>query len=362
MLAVRYRPCPVWRRQHLRAAEASVVDRAPTQPDPPRDDPDEALGDDRSPRGRRRGRVWLRRTGIGALVSLVALTAVSVVFNLATQPRDRVDPGFGEYVRVGSSEVHYQRWGDQGSPIVLVPGFLESSIAWSAVGPVLGKNHRVYALELPGHGYTRYAGRMTLSSQAELVDGFLRALHLHRPLLVGHSLGAAVAGSVALDHPRDVGSILFADGDGLPIDLGPRWLRAALLDSPYATTVLRVGARWPWAARELIKTSCGPSCPAATNALVQQWVRPLRQLSDEHALHDLMVNADYGLTPGQIRTISVPATIIWGSDDRQGGSLVATIRNLHHPPVHRIAGAGHLTMLADPEAFARAVESAAQQK
>ena len=302
-------------------------------------------------------RTWLRRLGIGALALVVAVTGASFAFNLATRPPRRIDPGFGQYVRVGSADVHYQRWGDRGSPIVLVPGFLESSVAWSAVGPLLGEHHRVYALDLPGHGYTRYAGPMTLRSQGGLVDGFIAALRLLRPRVVGHSLGAAVIGSASLQHPADMGSIVFVDGDGLPIDLGPQWLRAAVLDSPYATTALRVGARWTWAAQQLIRKSCGSRCPAATGALARQWVRPLGQLSDEQALHDLMLHADYGLSSRQIRSISVPATIIWGSDDQQGGSLSATITNLHHPRVDIIGQAGHLTMLAHPRAFARAVES-----
>lgn len=334
-----------------------------TEPDRPTDGPiDNVVPVGPAPRLWRRGRSWLRRLGIGALVAFVALTGVSLVFNLATRPPQRIDPGFGRYVHVGSSEVHYQRWGNRGTPIVLVPGFLESSIVWSAVGPMLGEHHRVYALDLPGHGYTRYAGPMTLTAQAELVDGFIKALHLRSPLLVGHSLGASVIGSVALQHPGDVGSIVFADGDGLPINLGPRWLRAALLDSPYATTLLRIGDHWTWAARELINASCGSHCAPVTNALAKQWVRPMRQLSDEHALHDLMLNADYGLNPSQIAAITVPASIIWGSDDQQGGSLSRTITNLHHPPEHVIEHAGHLTMLADPKAFANAVESAVLQR
>lgn len=317
-----------------------------------------AVGDDRRLRPRRRVRVWLRRIGILALAAFVALTGGSLVFNLLTRPPEQIDPGFGQYVQVASSNVHYQRWGTRGTPIVLVPGFLESSIVWAAVGPMLGRHHRVYALDLPGDGYTRYGGPITLTSQAELVDGFIGALHLRRPLLVGHSLGAAVIGSVALHHPHDVGGVVFADGDGLPIGVGPRWLRAAVLDSPFATSAMRLGARWTWAVRHFIKASCGSDCPALSDALAQQWVRPLRQRSDENALRELMINGVYGLRSAQIAAISVPASIIWGSDDQQGGSLDATITNLHHPPVHRIEGAGHLTMLADPGAFARAVEEA----
>ena len=306
----------------------------------------------------RRIRAWCRRLAICALGLFVAVTAFSLIFNALTRPPEQIDPGFGGYVHVGASAVHYQRWGTRGPAIVLVPGFLESSTAWSEVGPLLGEDHVVYALDLPGDGYTRYAGRALLPDQAALVGGFVTALHLQRPTLVGHSLGAAVVGEVALEQPGVVGRVIFADGDGLKLSIAPRWVRSVVLDSPYVTTLLRIGSRWTWADKRFIRMTCGPHCPPPSTMLARQWVRPLRQRSDEHALHDLVLHADNGLTAAQISAISIPSAIIWGSDDQDGGSLRDTIVNLHHPPVHLITNAGHLTMIANPQAFARAVESA----
>lgn len=171
---------------------------------------------------------WLRLLGLVTLAAVIAPTGLSLVANALTRPPRYLDPGFGSYVQVGTSSVHYETWGTSGTPIVLVPGFLESTTAWSTVGPLLGEHHVVYALDLPGYGYTRYRGPMTLSAAAELVHGFTATLHLDKPTLVGHSLGAAVIGDVALAHPDDVGKVIFADGDGLKIDLGPRWARSLL--------------------------------------------------------------------------------------------------------------------------------------
>ncbi|MEV4670840.1 alpha/beta hydrolase [Actinomadura sp. NPDC049382] len=310
-------------------------------------------------RARRRATKWLRRIGVCVLAVVVVATAVCLIFNRATRPPVRIEPGFGAYVKVGASEVHYETWGKGGTPIVLVPGFLESSTVWSTVGPLLGKDHVVYALDLPGHGYTRYSGPMLLRDQAELVHGFVRTLRLDRPALVGHSLGAAVVGEVALRHPQDVRKVIFADGDGLKMNLGPKWLRSVVLNSPYMTTVMRIGSRWTAADKWFIKRICGASCQTPSTALTKQWVRPLHQRSGEDALRDLMINADYGLAPEQVSAISVPSAIIWGSDDGNGGSLDKTIVNLHRPPTRIIRNAGHLTMLAAPEAFAQAVESLA---
>ena len=291
---------------------------------------------------------------------LVTITATSYLFNLLTSPRDQLDPGFGSYVTVGSSQVHYQHWGARGSPIVLVPGAFESSIVWSAVAPLLAADHQVYAVDLPGPGYTRYAGPMTLRAQSDLVEGFVRALHLQQPLLVGHSMGAAIVGSIALTHPQAVSGVVFADGDALPLDIGPRFVRVAAVATPFPTSALRIAVRWPSLVRSFILSSCGSPCPAATPTLAEEWIRPLGQRSAERALREQIVTADYGMTPDQVAAIRVPSSIIWGQEDHDGGSLDATITNLHHPQVHVIANAGHLTMLVDPQEFASAVESAEQ--
>lgn len=314
-------------------------------------------------RVRRRVRKWLRRIGVGVVALVVLVTAVSLVFNRVTEPPNTLDPGFGSYVRVGSSDVHYQRWGEQGSPIVLVPGAMESSIIWSSVGPLLGKRHRVYALDMAWHGYTRDTGSLTLAAQASLLGGFITALHLRRLLLVGHSLGAAVIAKVALDEPDRVGGVVFADGDGLPIGSGPQWpqdlVREVVTHTPYLTSLIRIAQRWPSAAHGAIKSLCGSPCPGLTAGLAEQWVRPLGQQSEVDAIHRWLVAGSYGLSDAQIAAITVPREIIWGSEDKTtGGSLSATIRNLHHPAVHIIENAHHLTMLADPIAFASAVEAA----
>jgi len=123
----------------------------------------------------RRTKVWLRRLGISALAAFTVVTAFSLIFNAVTKPPSLIAPGFGKYVQVGASAVHYQHWGHRGTAIVLVPGFLESSTVWSDVGPLLGENHAVYALDLPGDGYTRYAGPELLDHEPSQVESLHEA-------------------------------------------------------------------------------------------------------------------------------------------------------------------------------------------
>ncbi|HEY6016408.1 MAG TPA: hypothetical protein VIU16_06455, partial [Gaiellaceae bacterium] len=57
----------------------------------------------------------------------------------------------GPFVRLDGRLVAYRQWGRSGTPIVLIPGFAEPTFVFAQVGPLLGKRHRVYALDLPGY-------------------------------------------------------------------------------------------------------------------------------------------------------------------------------------------------------------------
>ena len=58
-----------------------------------------------------------------------------------------------------------------------------------------------YLPDLPGHGRSDRIGRLTIDDYAENIQAFCQALELTRPVLVGHSMGGAIALSLALRHP-----------------------------------------------------------------------------------------------------------------------------------------------------------------
>src|SRR5256885_1544383 len=139
-------------------------------------------------------RRWAKRLGLGLLELFVVLTIVSLVYNAATA--DGVRPATalyaGPFVRVDGKAVAYRRWGTHGTPIILLGGFVVPSSVWNGVGKLLGRDHRVFALDLPPFGYSERKGPYTLRGWIEILPAFETRFGLQRPVLVGHSLGAAV--------------------------------------------------------------------------------------------------------------------------------------------------------------------------
>src|SRR5436190_19078012 len=168
--------------------------------------------------GRRRDRPmrrWLRRLSVALVALVLLLTLASFAYNAAAAGRavPATKLYAGPFVRIDGTVLAYRSWGERGTPIVLLGGFIESAWVWHSVGPILARRHRVYALDLPPFGYSQRRGPYALAHWAELVRGFDQRFGLRRPVLVGHSLGAALAVLLAAKTPGSTRGLVLLDGD-----------------------------------------------------------------------------------------------------------------------------------------------------
>jgi pimeloyl-ACP methyl ester carboxylesterase len=65
----------------------------------------------------------------------------------------------------------------------------------------------IYALDLPGHGKSDAQALDSISAYTALLKDWLDAVGLRRVLLVGHSMGSAIAMQMALDWPAGVAGL-----------------------------------------------------------------------------------------------------------------------------------------------------------
>jgi len=305
-----------------------------------------------------------RRLVIIVAALAVLSTVLSFIYNAMTQGTVPLTAGRGHFVRTGDVRTHYETWGTSGSAVVLVHGFAESTFVWHVFGPRLAAlGHRVYAIDVRGFGYTERRAPFTLAADTTQLARFMAAMHLDadhdsRPVLVGHSSGAAIIGNVARLHPKTVAGVVFVDGDGTPYGTGPRWGGTFVRD-PWMRTVVRVVTRHPWVVRPFYRPLCGSTCPKWTAAEAAGWATPFRVKGAEDALEAVIHQGLIGLTPKQIEAIHVPAGVVRGDSDPQMGRRSAEItgRRLHTSRVTTIRHAGHLVMLAQPDALASTVEA-----
>lgn len=109
--------------------------------------------------------------------------------------------------------------GPPGATIVCLHGVGGSALHWQAVAPRLAHHGRVLALDQAGHGRTPRAGRSAAIEPAQQVLArVLRAEHARPAVLVGHSMGAAVAVLEAVREPRAVRALVLTS----PL-LPPSW-------------------------------------------------------------------------------------------------------------------------------------------
>ncbi|WP_082504184.1 alpha/beta hydrolase [Methylobacterium sp. Leaf117] len=98
-----------------------------------------------------------------------------------------------------------------GPPVVVIHGTLMSlEDMWLGPVPMLAGQFRVIAVDRPGHGFSRRSGPADAHSwrQAALIRDGIAALGLERPVIVGHSFGAAVALAYGLQFPDTIAGVV----------------------------------------------------------------------------------------------------------------------------------------------------------
>jgi len=322
------------------------------------------VGDQHGARRRPWWRRWLRRFAIAVAAFALLVTIASFLYNWATDGREEPAAALysGPFVRVDATTVAYRRWGDTGSPIVLLGGFAEPSWVWHEVGPLLGRNHRVVAVDLPPFGYTQRVGDPSLVQWMALVEAVTHRLGLRHPLVVGHSLGAAVATGIALHHPSQVSGIVLLDGDALRGGGGGGLLNTLLID-PYVTSIYRLLTGSDFVFRQVLERALGPDRPPVSSTMLREFQRPFQVQGTEQQLREMLPHGIIGLDPADLPRVQVPATVVWRQyDSVDSPSVGRRTAAALHAPFELIAGAGHLSMLVRPAAVAQAIDRATTKR
>jgi 4,5:9,10-diseco-3-hydroxy-5,9,17-trioxoandrosta-1(10),2-diene-4-oate hydrolase len=224
------------------------------------------------------------------------------------------------HVKVGEINTRYWAEGSQGLNVVLIHGLGGYAEHWSPSFAFLSARHRVYALDLPGHGLTDKPldAPYTIEFMAEFVRDFIKTLGIERAHIVGHSLGGAVSAQFAIRQPEMVETLTLVSSAGLgkEADIGTRLLTIPLLGelmmrpnrSGIETFMKNLVYDPSLIDDDLIELNFSMSSQPSAQTTLFKTLRAMSNLmGQKKSVYHIIVN---GLT-----TFAKPLFILWGRND-----------------------------------------------
>lgn len=248
-------------------------------------------------------------------------------------------------VEVGGLTMAFRRAG-KGPPLVLVHGAMCDSRVWGEQLDSLSDEFDVVAWDAPGCGGSDDPPEdLTLAGYAECLAGFIEALGLGRPHVVGHSFGGGLVLQLAVRHPARVRSLVVVGGyagwsGSLPPDEVDRRLAFALSLAEKLPVPVR-----PESVPGLVSAAMPPERLEELAAVMSD-VRGAgaRVMARAFAAADLRA---------ELPSVRASTLVLYGSADERAGGPVAQALHAAIPGsvLVELPGVGHECYLEAPTAF-----------
>lgn len=212
-------------------------------------------------------------------------------------------------------------------------------LVWGLQVHALADVARAVALDLPGHGRSTPPGRNSIAAYGDVVLGLLDALAFDRAVIVGHSMGGAIAQMLALAHPDRVAGLGLV-GTGARLRVLPAIMEGVLNDLP-AT------------ARLIIEYSYAPGIdPAFLRRAEQEFC----ECPATVIYGDFWACNQFDVLP-RLAEIRAPTLVVCGRQDRMTPPKysVYLAKNIPNASLVFIDEAGHSVMLEQPDATSLAL-------
>ena len=264
-----------------------------------------------------------------------------------------------QWVSLDGIRVRYLRSGS-GPPLLLLHGLLGYSFSWRFAMPMLAQQATVYAVDMPGAGFSERPADLDccLKASAERLLRFLDVVGLESCDLLGTSQGGAVAMMAAAIDPRRVRRLILVNPVN-PWSVRGKWRANFLSSRPITPLFLRLAPHLTMIHDFILRrlfgdprrirpgTLDGYSAPFAlpgafinTLAVLRSWNRDLQQLES--------------MLP---RMNHIPTLMVWGSVDKavRPESAYELLKHFQNCRLVMLKGVGHLPYEEMPEEFNRTV-------
>ena len=314
-------------------------------------------------RNRRSRRSLIRHAAVAAGVAMIAIaccaapagavtpgTAAASPTSSASAPDILTAPTL--VASTAQGDIAYRTVG-KGRPLLLIMGYGGSMDDWApSFVDALATHFRVIVFDNAGVGRTSaLPSPADVPAMAEQTSALISSLRLHRPTVLGWSMGGMIAQALAVRHPGQVGRLVLAAtqaGTGRSLPIPPA--AAAALDSPNPAVVLsvlfpadQIAAERAYAA-QIVQY---PNFYAASSAV---------KTTQFAAIQEWMAGEDP--VGHQLNRIHVPTLVADGTEDALNPTANAVLlaRGIPHSRLLLYPDAGHAFLFQDAATFLPAVD------
>jgi N-formylmaleamate deformylase len=115
-------------------------------------------------------------------------------------------------VKIDGIKIHYYRSGGKKPPFLLLHGATDNGLCWTRTAEELTDRYDVILMDAQGHGLSdRLDADFSYKSHIKQAAGLIKELKLNKPIIMGHSMGAGTAASVAADYPTLPKAVILED-------------------------------------------------------------------------------------------------------------------------------------------------------
>ncbi len=237
--------------------------------------------------------------------------------------------------------VNTQCFNDKKRSLLFIHGAGVDHTIWINQYEPMKDGYNIAAVDLPGHGRSEGKGEVDVFLYTAWVRKIIDRLGMNKPVVIGHSLGAAIGLVFAVKYGGALSAVVSVGGGvRMPVN---EMILAGLKTDPAA--VMGLVAKLC-----VSKKSRGSLSDAMSGVFAR--MKP-------DILHGDFLACDHLDVTHEITRITAPTLVICGADDKMTPPAMSHFLadNIEGAKLALIAGAGHMVMLEEPEAFNEVLEA-----